>query len=109
PSPLPHPHAPRITPFVEGLRISWARRSRLPPFKKLAGTLRRHFEGVVGFVATGLSHGPIEGLNGKVRTITRRAYGFHSAGSLISLIFLCCTGLTLHPIFKTPDPHPLHG
>jgi transposase len=89
--------------------ISWARRSRLPPFKRLAGTLRRHFEGVLGFVATGLSNGPIEGLNGKVRTITRRAYGFHSAGSLISLIFLCCAGLTLRPVFKTPDPHPLHG
>lgn len=89
--------------------ISWARRSRLPPFKKLASTIRRHFDGVLGFVATGLSNGPIEGLNGKVRTITRRAYGFHSPGSLISLIFLCCTGLTLHPVFKTPNPHPLHG
>jgi len=30
------------------------------------------------------------------------AYGFHSARSLIGLIFLCCTGLTLHPVFKSP-------
>ena len=88
--------------------ISWAARSRLPPFKKLAATLRRHFDGVIAFVATGLTNGPIEGLNGKIRTITRRAYGFHSAGSLISFIFLCCTGLTLHPVFKIPNPHPLH-
>lgn len=82
--------------------ISWAARSRLPPFKKLAATLRRHFDGVLAFVATGLTNGPIEGLNGKIRTITRRAYGFHSAGSLISFIFLCCTGLTLQPVFNTP-------
>ena len=81
---------------------SWAARSRLPPFKKLAATLRRHFDGVLAFVSTGLTNGPIEGLNGKIRTITRRAYGFHSAGSLISFIFLCCTGLTLHPVFKSP-------
>ena len=81
---------------------SWAAHSRLAPFKKLAGTIRRHLDGILAFIATGLSNGPIEGLNGKIRTITRRAYGFHSASSLISFIFLCCTGLTLHPVFKTP-------
>jgi transposase len=80
----------------------WAARSRLAPFKKLAGTIRRHLDGILAFIATGLSNGPIEGLNGKIRTITRRAYGFHSASSLISFVFLCCTGLTLHPVFKTP-------
>jgi len=80
----------------------WAARSRLAPFKKLAGTIRRHLDGILAFIATGLSNGPIEGLNGKIRTITRRAYGFHSASSLISFIFLCCTGLTLHPVFKSP-------
>jgi len=80
----------------------WAARSRLAPFKKLAGTIRRHLEGIVAFINTRLSNGAIEGLNGKIRTITRRAYGFHSAASLISFIFLCCTGLALHPVFKTP-------
>jgi transposase len=89
--------------------ISWARRSRLPPFKKLAGTVGGHLEGILAFIATGLSNGIVEGLNGKIRTITRRAYGFHSAQSLISFIFLCCSGLVLHPVFKTPDLHPLHG
>jgi len=83
----------------------WAARSRLAPFKRLAKTIRRHLEGVLAFIATGLTNGPIEGLNGKIRTITRRAYGFHSAKSLISLIFLCCTGLVLRPVFKTPT-HP---
>lgn len=89
--------------------ISWARRSRLAPFKKLARTVQAHLEGILAFIATGLSNGVVEGLNGKIRTITRRAYGFHSAQSLISFIFLCCSGLVLHPVFKTPDLHPLHG
>lgn len=81
---------------------SWAARSRLRPFKRVARTIRDHLEGVLAFIATGLSNGRTEGLNGKIRTITRRAYGFHSAASLISFIFLCCTGLVLHPVFKTP-------
>jgi transposase len=80
----------------------WAVRSRLPPFKKLARTIRRHLGGILAFIATGLSNGPTEGLNGKIRTLTRRAYGFHSARSLIGLIFLCCSGLTLHPVVKSP-------
>jgi transposase len=80
----------------------WAARSRLPPFKKLARTVRRHMDGILAFIATRFSNGTTEGLNGKIRTITRRAYGFHSAASLISFIFLCCAGLTLHPVFKTP-------
>jgi transposase len=86
--------------FIEW--CAWAVRSRLAPFKKLARTIRRHLEGILAFIATGLSNGKVEGLNGKIRTLTRRAYGFHSARSLISLIFLCCTGLVLHPVFKTP-------
>jgi len=68
---------------------SWAARSRLAPFKKLPKTIRRHLYGILAFIATGLSNGPTEGLNGKIRTLTRRACGFHSARSLIGLIFLC--------------------
>jgi transposase len=80
--------------------IDWAVRSRLEPFRKLARTLRGHLEGILAYVATGLSNGRTEGLNGKIRTITRRSYGFHSAQSLIALIFLCCSGITLHPVHR---------
>jgi transposase len=82
--------------------ISWAARSRLAPFKKLAATIKKHLEGIVAIVATGLNNARTEGLNGKIRVITRRAYGFHSASALISFIFLCCSGLVLHPVFKMP-------
>ncbi len=86
--------------------ISWARRSRLKPFKRVAATIRKYFDGIVAIVTTGFSNGRVEGLNGKIRTITRRAYGFHSAQSLISFIMLCCTGIVLQPVFKTPPLHP---
>ena len=80
--------------------IGWAARSRLVPFRKLARTVRAHLEGILAYVATGLSNGRAEGLNGKIRTITRRSYGFHSAQSLIALIFLCCSGITLQPVHR---------
>ena len=80
--------------------IDWAARSRLPPFCKLARTARDHLEGILAYVATGLSNGRSEGLNGKIRTITRRSFGFHSAASLIALIFLCCSGITLLPVHR---------
>jgi transposase len=82
--------------------ISWARRSRLAPFRKLAETIRKHAAGILAYVSSGLSNGRTEALNGKARTITRRAYGFHSASSLIAMLFLCCSGIQLHPVFNYP-------
>jgi transposase len=86
--------------------ISWARRSRHKPFKKAAATIRKYFEDVVAIVSTGLNNGRVEWFNGKIRTITRRAYGFHNARSLAGLIMLCCTGIVLHPVFKVSPLHP---
>jgi transposase len=56
-------------------------------------------------VASGLTNARSEGMNGKVRTITRRSYGFHSASSLIAMLFLCCTGMVLSPVVKVPCTH----
>jgi len=78
--------------------IRWARRSRLEPFKRVAATIRDHAEGILAYVRSGLSNGRTEGLNGKARTITRRAYGFHSAHGLIALLMLCCSGIHLAPV-----------
>ena len=80
--------------------IAWATRSRLRPFRRVARTIKKHIEGIVAYVATGLSSGRSEGLNGKIRTITRRSFGFHSASSLIALIKLCCGGLSLAPVHR---------
>ena len=79
---------------------AWAARSRLSPFRKVARTIKQHLEGIVAYVATGLSSGRSEGINGKIRTITRRSFGFHGASSLIALIKLCCGGITLAPVHR---------
>lgn len=82
--------------------ISWARRSRLKPFAKLAKTIQKHREGILAYVHTRANNGRIEGLNGKARTITRRSYGFHSASALIAMLFLCCGGVDVHPAHARP-------
>lgn len=82
--------------------LRWARRSRLKPFQRTAQTIAKHAEGILAYVRSGLSNGRTEGLNGKARTITRRAYGFHSASGLIALLMLCCSGIQLGPVFHWP-------
>ncbi len=48
-----------------------------------------------------MTNGPVEGINNKLRVIARRAYGFHSPGALISMLFLCCGGIELAPPLPT--------
>ena len=72
-------------------------RSRVAPFVRAARTIRKHIDGVVAYIETGLNNGRIEGMNGKIRVLTRRAYGFHDVWNFISMITLCCSGLNLKP------------
>lgn len=81
--------------------LAWASRSKLPPFLKVARTIRRHFDGILAYVRTRLTNGLVEGLNNKLRMVARRAFGFHSPEALISMIFLNCGGLELHPPLPT--------
>lgn len=77
--------------------IAWASRSRLPGFIRVAKTIRKYLDDIVAYIRWGMTNGIVEGLNNKVRVITRRAYGFHSATALIAMIMLCCTGIWLCP------------
>ena len=82
--------------------IDWATRSRLPPFRTVARTIRKHLEGILAYVSTGLSNARAEARIGTVRAITKRSFGFHDPYSLIGLIMLCCSGLALSPAFHGP-------
>ena len=81
--------------------LKWAARSRLAPFVKLARTVRKHAAGILAYLDTRMTNGPVEGINNKLRVIARRAYGFHSPGPLISMLFLCCGGIELVPTLPT--------
>jgi transposase len=75
--------------------LAWASRSKLKPFVKLARTIRKHKAGVLAAVEIGINNGRLEALNSKVRLISHRAYGFHSANALIAMIYLCCAGIQI--------------
>ena len=81
--------------------LAWAARSRLAPFVKLARTVRKHAVGILAYLDTRMTNGPVEGINNKLRVIAPRAYGFHSHGALISMLFLCCGGIELAPPLPT--------
>ena len=82
--------------------ISKATRSRLAPFVRLAQTIRRHRNGILHAIRLGINQGRTEALNNKVRLITRRAYGFHTAQAALALVMLTCGPITLQP------PHEPH-
>jgi transposase len=75
--------------------IAWAQRSRLESFVKLQRTIRKHRAGILAALELGINNGRSEGLNRKVRSITSRAFGFHSADALAAMIMLCCGPIQL--------------
>ena len=83
--------------------LSRLARSRLEPFIRLGKTIRKHRDGILAAVRLGINQGRTEALNNKVRLITRRAYGFHSAKAALALVLLTCGPITLHL------PHELHA
>ena len=87
--------------------LTWASRSRLRPFVKLARTVRCHKAGILAAIVYGLSNGRLEGLNGKVRLLSHRAFGFHSADALLALVYLCCSGIELSLPSDRRYPHDL--
>ena len=86
---------PTLAPAHLDAWLGWASRSKLAPFVRAARTLRRHRNGILAAIRLGLSNGRLEGLNSRVRLISHRSFGFHSAAPLIALIYLCCGGITI--------------
>lgn len=77
-------------------------RSRLEPMKKVARTLRSHRELILNwFRAKGeISSGAVEGLNNKVKLVTRKSYGFRTAE--VAKLAL------LHNLGRLPEPEFTH-
>ena len=73
--------------------ISWARRSRIPAFVRLAKTITRYRDLILNAVEHGLSNARSEATNTHLRLLTRRAYGYHSPEALIAMADLTRGGL----------------
>jgi transposase len=86
---------PTLAPDHLAAWLAWASRSRLEPFVRLARTIRRHRDGILAAIRLGLNNARLEGLNSRIRLISHRSFGFHSASPLIALVYLCCTGIVI--------------
>ena len=57
----------------------WIRRadaSGVSMLQKFARTLEEHHDGILAFYDYRISTGPLEGINNKIKTMKRQAYGF---------------------------------
>jgi transposase len=79
-----------------------AMRSRLEPMKKVALMLRAHEELLLNwFRAKGeISSGAVEGLNNKIRVVTRRSYGFRTYDAMEMALY--------HTLGRLPEPESTH-
>jgi transposase len=68
--------------------LSWACRSRLEPFKRLAATLKAHFGGVVRGMLDGRSNAYVEAMNGLLQQTKTAARGFRNIENFIAMAYL---------------------
>jgi len=78
-----------------------ALRSRIEPMKKVARMLRSHEDLLMNwFKAKGeISSGAVEGLNNKIRVVTRRSYGFRTYDAMEIALY--------HTLGRLPEPGEL--
>jgi transposase len=79
-----------------------AMRSRIEPMKRVARMLRTHEELLLNwFRAKGeISAAVVEGLNNKIRVVTRRSYGFRTYDAMEIALF--------HTLGRLPEPETTH-
>nr|MDA8332079.1 transposase [Candidatus Dormibacteraeota bacterium] len=73
--------------------LTWARRSRLQPFVKLARTITAYRPSIEAALRYRISKALAESINQKIRLIIRRSYGFRSAEAIIAMAKLSLGGL----------------
>jgi transposase len=71
-----------------GAWLSWARRCRLEPFKKLASTLKERFDAVVRGMVDHRSNAFVEAMNGLLQQAKRAARGFRTSANFIAIAYL---------------------
>lgn len=66
----------------------WATHSRLKPIVEVAKAIKRYWNGVVSYTTCRITNGVVEGLNSKIKTAMKRAYGFKHVAYLRPIVYL---------------------
>jgi transposase len=77
--------------------LSWARRCRLEPFKKLATTVKDRFDAVVRGMTDHRSNAFVEAMNGLLQQAKRAARGLRTASTFIAIAYLRMSKLSHLP------------
>ena len=80
----------------------WVARSRIPEMVKAGRMVRRHWEGIVAYLRTGVTNGAAEALNGIIQTVKRKSRGFRTFEYFRCMIYLVASRLK----FDLPEPVP---
>ncbi|MHB8423424.1 MAG: ISL3 family transposase, partial [Leptospirales bacterium] len=75
----------------------WATHSRLKPMREVAHLIKRHLSNVLTYIMHPITNATSEGLNSKIQTIKKRAYGFRNKERFKIAIYFQCGGLDLYP------------
>ena len=78
--------------------LSWARRCRLEPFKKLAASLRQRLDAVVRGMTEHRSNAYVEAMNGLLQQAKRAARGFRTSENFIAIAYLRMSKLRHLPV-----------
>ena len=75
----------------------WATHSWLKPMRDVAYLIKRHLANVLTYIIHPITNAVSEGLNSKIQTIKKRAYGFRNKEHFKTAIYFHCGGLNLYP------------
>jgi transposase len=89
--------------------LSWARRSRLEPFRKLAKTLSERWDAVVRGMLDSRSNAYVEAMNGLLQQAKRAARGFRTATNFIAIAYLRMSRLRHLPLNPLQPAIPRAG
>jgi transposase len=76
---------------------SWAMRSKLEPVKEVARMIKSHLANVMTYFTHRITNAVAEGLNSKIQTIKKRAYGYRNPEHFKTAVLFHCGGLQLYP------------
>ncbi|MDE2644559.1 MAG: transposase [Rhodothermaceae bacterium] len=73
-------------------------RCRLAPMKKAAKTIKNHLWGILNAIVLGVSNGPAERMNSRIKMVKVRARGFRNKERFANAIYFYLGGLDLYPV-----------
>ena len=75
----------------------WVAHSRLKPMTEVARRVKDHLTGVMSYFTHRITNAVAEGLNSKIATIQKMAYGFRNKDHFRTAVLFRCGGLQLYP------------